>query len=135
MIKVKNSEIVNSTVSLRQILAKEIEIDVSFELSVVAKKLDELLTTYNESFKKLQNKYADKDDNGEMVTKEDEKTKQITISVSPENSVKLNEDIKKLQDVENTLSDVNPININRFKDVKVAPSVLMNISYLFTKDK
>jgi DNA-binding transcriptional MerR regulator len=135
MINVTNKQIINSTNSLQVLINKDIDIVMSYKISVTVKKIDELLELYNKSFKKLQSKYTQKDKKGNPITYIDEKTKQEKYKIKDEDNIKLNDEINELQNVENSISDVNPIDIKELEGINIPTSVIMNLDYLFTMDK
>jgi len=127
MIKVKNIEVVNSVMALKSILSKEIDIETSFEISLIVKEIQNVVDTYNESIQKLQDKYSKKDKNGKPIVVNGNQ-----LEFGDGDKEKLEEEVEKLRNIEVSIN-ADKIKLDNMKGIKVSPSVMTNLMFLIDK--
>ncbi|MGG7215422.1 hypothetical protein ACQPUY_17780, partial [Clostridium nigeriense] len=87
-------------------------------------KIDRELTAYNKEREKLINKYGEKDEEGNLKTKEDG-----TINILDIDS--FNKDLKEILEIE-TEVDIHLIDLEKVNvDINITPGELMLVDYMF----
>lgn len=122
--KLSNQQLVNSIGVLNKLTNMELPIKLSYELSKNIIKVDKELEVYNKERQKLINKYAEKDEEGNLKTNEDGTVRILDIE-------NWNNDLKDLLEIETNvdvhLIDLDDINTN----VNITPGELIVIDYMF----
>ena len=90
MIKVKISELLNSTEALQKLAGADLKAKLAWQTAKLLKGADAEIQSFNETRMNLIKKYGEKDDNGDLITDEKGNCKIIAESVE-EFSTELNE--------------------------------------------
>lgn len=121
--KLSNEKLVNSIGVLSKLTNMELPIKLSYAFSKNITKIDRELTTYNKEREKLINKYGEKDEEGNLKTKEDG-----TINILDIDS--FNKDLKEILEIE-TEVDIHLIDLEKVEvDINITPGELMVIDYM-----
>lgn len=121
-------QLIESKDSLKKLnTAEGLPFKVAFSLAKDIKEIDEALTVYENKRKELINKYGEKDDNGELVIKDDSvKLTDRAAFVNEFNALAM-EDV----DIE-----IKKISVDDLKNVtSLTPSDINNISFLLKEEK
>ena len=122
--KLSNEKLVNSIGVLNKLTNMELPIKLSYAISKNITKIDRELTAYNKEREKLINKYGEKDEEGNLKTKEDG-----TINILDIDS--FNKDLKEILDIE-TEVDIHLIDLEKVNvDINITPGELMLVDYMF----
>lgn len=122
--KLSNEKLVNSIGVLSKLTNMELPIKLSYAISKNITKIDRELTTYNKERQKLIEKYGEKDEEGNLETKEDG-----TINILDIDS--FNNDLKEILDIETEL-DIHLIDLEKVNaDINITPGELMLVDYMF----
>lgn len=118
----KLQTIINSTQSLRNLMAEKLPIKVSYRLSKLVIKIQPELTVYDEQRMKLV-KELGTEENGSWV-------------VSPENITKFTDELAKLQELEVDLKfgedkEFEKISMEDLGDIKISSEDMVNLNWLF----
>lgn len=121
---IKNEKLVNSIVVLSKLTQMELPIKLSYALSKNITKIDRELTVYNKERGKLIEKYGEKDEEGNLKTKEDG-----TINILDIDS--FNKDLKEILEIE-TEVDIHLIDLEKVNvDINITPGEIMLVDYMF----
>lgn len=122
--KLSNEKLVNSIGVLSKLTNMELPIKLSYAFSKNITKIDRELTVYNKEREKLINKYGEKDEEGNLKTKEDG-----TINILDIDS--FNKDLKEILEIE-TEVDIHLIDLEKVDaDINITPGELIVIDYMF----
>lgn len=122
--KLSNRELVNSIGVLNKLNNMELPIKLSYALSKNITKIDTELKTYNLEREKLIQKYGEKNEEGKIITKEDETINIIDLEG-------WSKEIEELLECENEI-DINAIDLESINaDVKITPGELTIINFMF----
>lgn len=122
--KLSNEKLVNSIGVLSKLTNMELPIKLSYTISKNIAKIDRELTAYNKEREKLIEKYGEKDEEGNLKTKEDN-----TINILDIDS--FNNDLKEILEIE-TEVDIHVIELEKVDvDINITPGELMVIDYMF----
>lgn len=122
--KLSNEKLVNSIGVLSKLTNMELPIKLSYAFSKNITKIDRELVAYNKEREKLINKYGEKDEEGNLKTKEDG-----TINILDIDS--FNKDLKEILDIE-TEVDIHLIDLEKVNvDINITPGELMLVDYMF----
>lgn len=122
--KLSNEKLVNSIGVLTKLTNMELPIKLSYAFSKNITKIDRELVAYNKEREKLINKYGEKDEEGNLKTKEDG-----TINILDIDS--FNKDLKEILDIE-TEVDIHLIDLEKVNvDINITPGELMLVDYMF----
>lgn len=122
--KLSNEKLVNSIGVLSKLTNMELPIKLSYAISKNITKIDRELTVYNKEREKLINKYGEKDEEGNLKTKEDG-----TINILDIDS--FNNDLKEILDIE-TEVDIHLIDLEKVNaDINITPGEIMLVDYMF----
>lgn len=122
--KLSNEKLVNSIGVLNKLTNMELPIKLSYAFSKNITKIDRELTAYNKEREKLINKYGEKDEEGNLKTKEDG-----TINILDIDS--FNKDLKEILEIE-TEVDIHLIDLEKVDaDINITPGELIVIDYMF----
>ena len=122
---VKNIDIVNSIQGLREIAEKEMPYKTTLKFSKNIKRIEDLISEYNEEYRKLADEYLAKDDNGNFVQTEEGKGFLIKDGKGKEYAEKLTT----LNEFENDV-DLYLINSDELEDIAISPRLLMQIDFM-----
>lgn len=114
--KIYLGELENIIGSMREIIEKEMPIKTSFKFSKAIKKLDEEAQLYDEKRSQLIQKFAQKNESGEIIQEEGK----VTINNMPE----FQKEITELNSIEVNL-DIEKISINDLGDIDISPKTLL----------
>lgn len=70
MIKVKLNDVVNATEAFNKIMQQPVKGSLAFRIARLARELNKEMQTFNEERQKILQKYAKRDENGELITLE-----------------------------------------------------------------
>lgn len=122
--KLSNERLVNSINVLSKLTNMELPVKLSYAFSKNITKIDRELTIYNKERQKLIEKYGEKNEEGNLKTKEDG-----TINILDIDS--FNKDLKEILEIETEI-DIHVIDLEDANtDIKITPRELMNIDYMF----
>lgn len=122
--KLSNEKLVNSIGVLSKLTNMELPIKLSYAISKNITKIDRELTAYNKEREKLINKYGEKDEEGNLKTKEDG-----TINILDIES--FNRDLKEILEIE-TEVDIHVIDLEKVNvDINITPGEIMLVDYMF----
>lgn len=122
--KLSNEKLVNSIGVLTKLTNMELPIKLSYAFSKNITKIDRELVAYNKEREKLIEKYGEKDEEGNLKTKEDG-----TINILDIDS--FNKDLKEILDIE-TEVDIHLIDLEKVNvDINITPGELMLMDYMF----
>ncbi|MBS4958291.1 MAG: hypothetical protein KHZ99_14775 [Clostridium sp.] len=122
--KLSNEKLVNSIGVLSKLTNMELPIKLSYAFSKNITKIDRELTAYNKEREKLINKYGEKDEEGNLKTKEDG-----TINILDIDS--FNKDLKEILEIE-TEVDIHVIDLEKVDvDINITPGEIMLVDYMF----
>ena len=116
MIKVKISDIINSTETLQKLGKMELKAKLAWQVARLLKALDTEVQQFNETRMEVIKKYGEKDENGELVT--DEKG---NCTIQQENVGKFQEELTDLINAEIEIN-ANKIKIESIEDIDFTPT-------------
>ena len=116
MIKVTVNDILNSQEVFSKIAAMPIKVKTSFAIARIIRNLESELETFDKSRQALIKKYANKDENDELILNEDG-----TIAITPENAEEYNHEIQELLNSEITLA-ADPLDIKEIENIELTPT-------------
>lgn len=121
MITVKISNLLNSTEVLQKLSKTQLKAKTAWQVSKVLKLAEEEMQTFNDTRMEVLKKYAEKDENGELITDENNNCKII-----PEKISEFNDELTELLDNEIELN-VNKINIEDLNDIDFTPAEINSL--------
>jgi len=116
MIKVKISDLLNSTETLQKLAQKDFKAKLAWSIARLLKAAEAEIQGFNEARMNLIKKYGEKDENGELVTDENGNCK-ITADGTNAFSAELSELIETEVEI-----NANKIKIDLFEDLEFTPS-------------
>lgn len=122
--KLSNKKILEDISKLRELSQKQLPVKASYAIAKNILKLESDLKIYNIEREKLIDKYAQKDDSGNIVA--DEKG---NIKFKEEHIEVWNEDIQELLAIENEI-DIHKFKIEALQNYQMSPAELMLIDYM-----
>ena len=108
----------------------DVSVASAFKLMKVVKELTPLLETKSELEKKITEKHAQKDDNGEYVLPVDEEGNKIEGTITIKNLEEFTKEMKDLMNINNELQ-VDKINVEELGLKTVKTKDLINLEFLF----
>ena len=138
--KVTNQQLVSSIQALREIQNIEAPFKLSYQIAKLIKQADPLLTAYEETRKKMGEKFAKKDENGKPLTVkqkvpnengEDQEIELLDIDYSDSEFIK---EATELEKFENEIN-IQPISINSFEDINIKPTTLIPLMWLIEEEQ
>tara|TARA_B100000767_G_C19573597_1_gene454268 strand:+ start:199 stop:603 length:405 start_codon:yes stop_codon:yes gene_type:complete len=130
-ITVKNSDLnKNSIESINNIMDMDVSVSSAFKLMKVVKELTPLLETKSELEKKITEKHAQKDENGEYVLPLDEEGNKIEGTITIKNLEDFTKEMKDLMSIDNELQ-LDKINVEDLGLKTVKTKDLINLEFLF----
>ena len=122
--KLSNEKLVNSIGVLSKLTNMELPIKLSYAFSKNIIKIDRELVAYNKEREQLIEKYGEKDEEGNLKTKEDG-----TINILDIDS--FNKDLKEILEIK-TEVDIHLIDLEKVNvDINITPGELMLVDYMF----
>ena len=121
MIKVKINDLLNSTEALQKLAGTELKAKLSWQVSRILKAADAEIQSFNETRMNVIKKYGEKDENGELVTDENQNCKIAEGNVA-EFSNELNELM--MSEVE---INANKLDINSLEDKEFTPAEMAQL--------
>jgi len=133
--KVTTIDVMNSIESLKVINALELPFKLSYKIAKHIKELDPILTAYQETHKKLIEKFCNKDEEGNVLTKKvkDPNDQEVEVYDLDETNEEYQKEYSDLLNVENEVN-IEQISINEFEDVDVKPNDVMSIMWMLKED-
>ena len=116
MITVKIADLLNSTEVLQKLSKTQLKAKTAWQVSRVLKLAEEEIQTFNDTRMEVLKKYAEKDENGELITDENNNCKIIQSEIT-----KFNNELTELLENEIELN-VNKINIEDLNDIDFTPA-------------
>lgn len=116
MIKVKISDLLNSTETLQKLSQKDFKAKLAWSISRLLKAAEKEIQEFNDTRMNLINKYGEKDENGQLVT-DDKGNCKIENEVLSEFSSELNDLISAEVEI-----NANKIDIALLEDIEFTPS-------------
>ena len=110
MIKLKISDLLNSTEALQKLAGKELKAKLAWQVGHVLKLAEKEIQDFNETRMNLIKKYGEKDENGELVTDENNNCKINNEFINDfsnelneliESEIEINANKIKIEDIEN----------------------------------
>ena len=116
MIKIKISELLNSTETLQKFSQQDFKAKLAWSIARLLKAAEAEIQSFNETRMNLIRKYGEKDENGELVTDEKGNCK-----IVPESITEFSNELNELIETEVEIN-ANKININLLEDIDFTPS-------------
>ena len=121
MITVKISNLLNSTEVLQKLSKTQLKAKTAWQVSKVLKLAEEEMQTFNDTRMEVLKKYAEKDENGELITDENNNCK-----IMPDKISEFNDELTELLD-NNIELNVNKINIEDLNDIDFTPAEMNSL--------
>lgn len=121
MAKLPNRVLLNSVPALNEINQKKLPVRTAFKIVKVSRAVEETLKDYYTMLKALQEKHAELDDKGKMVTKEN------TIVMKDQEAFQ--EEFEELLNLDVDLK-IDKISLNELDSVQVEPHFLYHLDWL-----
>ena len=116
MLKVKISDIVNSTETLQKLAQKDFKAKLAWQIARLLKQAEAEVQEFNTTRMTLINKYGDKDEAGQLITDERGNCK-----ISPENMELFSTELNDL--IQNEIElNANPLKISDLEELDFTPS-------------
>ena len=116
MIKVKISELLNSTETLQKLSQKDFKAKLAWSISRLLKSAENEIQGFNDTRMNLIKKYGEKDENGELITDENGNCKIEAGTVND-----FNKELNELLDAEVEIN-ANKIDFDLLGDIEFTPS-------------
>lgn len=130
-IKVVNSDLNKNTLeSINNLMDMDINVSSAFKLMKIVKELSPLVEAKGEMEKKIMDKYAEKDDNGQYVQPVDQEGNVIEGSVNIKDFDSFTKEMKDLMEIENELQ-FDKVNIDDLGLKTVKTKDLISLEFLF----
>lgn len=137
-ITVTLNQLVRSAGALGELCGQPLPIVLSYQLSKITKAVNVELTQYNESTKTLSDRYALKDDEGNVIKKDgkgevitdDSKAAQYMITLDPDKIAEANKELNELGEMEVVIPGEQVKIADIPATVAIAPSLLSLIDWL-----
>ena len=121
MIKVKLSELLNSTETLKKLSQKDFKAKLAWSISRLLKAAEQEIQEFNDTRMNLINKYGEKGDDGQLVT--DDKG---NCRIVPENIQEFSNELNELINTEVEIN-ANPIDIELLEDLEFTPTEMTQL--------
>ena len=121
MIKVSLNDIVNSMSVFNKIMQQPVNGSLAFKIARLARELNKEIETFNQEKDKLLDKYGEKNEQGELLTDENN-----NIKIPPENMTEINNEFNSLL---NTIVEINcdKISIDQLDNFTITPQEMINL--------
>ena len=123
MITIKTSILINSTEVLQKLAQSELKARIAWQVARTLKAVEEELQTFNETRMTLIHKYGEKNDDGTLVTDENNNCK-----IVPEQMPLFNKELTDLLNEEISIN-ANKISIYDIENLDFAPSEMAILEY------
>ena len=121
MIKITLEQLINSSDALRNLSQKQLKARSAYTVAKLIKAADTEMTNFNDVRVDLVKKYAEKDENGELILDENQ-----NIKVPPENIEKFNIELQEL--LKTTIEiNANKISIDDLEDIQFTPTEMAQL--------
>ena len=121
MIKLKISDIINSVSTLKELMGKSLKSRVAYKVARLAREVENEYKLYDEKRIDLIKKYANHDENGELILDEEG-----SFSVADENVAAFRKELMELMDVEIELN-VDKLSLEELDGCDFTPSEMVNL--------
>lgn len=125
MITIRLNDILNSIPIFREISNKSLPIKTAYQLARLIRELDRESTTFDESRRKIIEKYAEHDENGEF-----KQTDEGNVIIMPEQINACNQEMAELLDTEIEIN-VDPIEIESLASIELTPAQMFSLEPFF----
>ncbi|WP_238884536.1 DUF1617 family protein [Clostridium sp. YIM B02551] len=123
-VKLSNERIVNDAAKLKEIAQKQLQIKASYAIAKNISKIESELKIYNKEREKLIDKYAEKDEKGNIISYENGNVK------FKDDCIDLwNRDINELLAIENEI-EIHKFSISLLDNCHISASELIAIDYM-----
>lgn len=129
MIKVKISDLLNGTDALKKLSETELKAKLAWQVGRLLKAADAEIQSFNEARLNLIKKYGEKDENGELITDENDNCKITQESISDFTN-ELNELVESEIEI-----NANKINIDSLGDKEFTPSEISQLEVFIDFDE
>lgn len=116
MIKVKISELLNSTETLQKLAQKDFKAKLAWSIARLLKSAETEIQSFNETRMNLIKKYGEKDENDELITDENGNCKIVPDSIST-----FTAELNELMDTEVEING-NKLKMELLEDINFTPS-------------
>ena len=121
MIKLKITDIINSVSTLKELMSKPLKSRVAYKVARLAREVENEYRLYDEKRVDLIKKFANHDENGELVVDEEG-----SFSVADENVAEFRKELMELMDVEIELN-VDKVSLDELDGCDFTPNEMANI--------
>ena len=121
MIKVKLSELLDSTETLKKLSQKDFKAKLAWSISRLLKAAEQEIQEFNDTRMNLINKYGEKGDDGQLVT--DDKG---NCRIVPESIQEFSNELNELINTEVEIN-ANPIDIELLEDLEFTPAEMSQL--------
>lgn len=125
MIKVVLNDILNATETFKVIMQQSVKGSTAFKIARLVRELDKEMQTFNDERQKLFQKYAEKDENGELIVDENN-----LIKFPPENVQTINDELNALLETELEIN-ADKLPLSAADQFELTPQDMMNIEMFF----
>ena len=125
MITIRLNDILNSIPIFRNISNQPLPIKIAYQVARLIRELDKESTTFDESRRKIIEKYAERDESGEYKLTEDG-----NIIIKPEDIEMCNREMTELLETSIEIN-VEPLNINNFTATELTPAQMLSLEPFF----
>ena len=115
MIEVTLKELINGSETLKNLSQKPLKARTAYAVGKILKSVDVEISSFNDARMDLIRKYSEKDENGEVITDENN-----NVHIEPEHLKDFNKELQDLLDAPVELV-VNKINVDELGDVEFTP--------------
>lgn len=121
MIQVTLNDILNNAEVFREISAKTLPVKTAFKVARLIRELDKENATFDESRRKIIEKYAEREESGEI-----KQTSEGNIVIQPD---KIEECNREMIELLNTTIDINAdkLNIDALGDIELTPTQMLGL--------
>lgn len=122
MITITANDMLNSIGTFKEISEKPIQIKGAYAIARLIRELDKESTTFDESRRKIVEKYCQRDDSGEIKTNEDG-----NVFVQEDKVTEFNDELKSLLETELEIN-ADKIKLDTLGDIELSPLQIVNIT-------
>ena len=125
--KVTYGDLLNCVPALQMLIEMPLPSAASIRVANIAQKADISTKIFHKEKVRIAEKYAERDENDEIVHSDDKKT---IIKIAEDKREACNQEIEELLELESE-EDFNPLMSNTIKDVTIKPAILLSLGKLF----
>ena len=125
LIKVKLSDVVNSTETFNKIMQQSFKGSLAFKIARLVRELEKEMQTYNEERIKIIKKYGKKDENGELITDENG-----NVSFETDKIEEINGEFQSLLETELEIN-ADKLPMDSIDEFKLTPQQMLEIEMFF----